>query len=296
MPFGDALAAANLLRSAVATAATPPNPDRSMKKTLLGPLLLAATLVLAACGRSGGDAGSERLTVAATAVPHAEILEVVKPLLAKEGVQLDVRVFNDYVQPNDQVAQKQIDVNYFQTEPYLDAFNRDRGSHLVTIVGVHIEPFGAYSRRFKSLDALPQGAEVAIPNDPSNNSRALILLDKAGVIKLKDPGNALSTQRDIVENPKQLKFRELDSAMLPRVLDQVDLAMINTNYALDAGLNPTQDALVIESKDSPYVNFLVGRPDNKDDPRVQKLAKALTSPEVKAFIEQKYKGAVLPAF
>jgi len=267
-----------------------------MKKTLLGPLLLAATLVLAACGRSGGDAGSERLTVAATAVPHAEILEVVKPLLAKEGVQLDVRVFNDYVQPNDQVAQKQIDVNYFQTEPYLDAFNRDRGSHLVTIVGVHIEPFGAYSRRFKSLDALPQGAEVAIPNDPSNNSRALILLDKAGVIKLKDPGNALSTQRDIVENPKQLKFRELDSAMLPRVLDQVDLAMINTNYALDAGLNPTQDALVIESKDSPYVNFLVGRPDNKDDPRVQKLAKALTSPEVKAFIEQKYKGAVLPAF
>jgi len=267
-----------------------------MKNLLLRPLLLAATFALAACGRSGGDAGGDRLTVAATAVPHAEILEVVKPLLAKEGVQLDVRVFNDYVQPNDQVAQKQIDVNYFQTEPYLDAYNRDRGSQLVTIVGVHIEPFGAYSKRFKSLDALPQGAEVAIPNDPSNNSRALILLDKAGVIKLKDPSNALSTQRDIVENPRQLKFRELDSAMLPRVLDQVDLAMINTNYALDAGLNPTQDALVIESKDSPYVNFLVGRPDNKDDPRVQKLAKALTSAEVKAFIEQKYKGAVLPAF
>ncbi len=267
-----------------------------MKKILFRSALLAATFALAACGRSGGDAGSERLTVAATAVPHAEILEVVKPILEKEGLQLDVRVFNDYVQPNDQVAQKQIDVNYFQTEPYLDAYNRDRGSQLVTIVGVHIEPFGAYSRRYKSLADLPQGAEVAIPNDPSNNSRALILLDKAGVIKLKDPSNALSTQRDIVENPKQLKFRELDSAMLPRVLEQVDLAMINTNYALDAGLNPTQDALVIESKDSPYVNFLVGRPDNKDDPRVQKLAKALTSPEVKAFIEQKYHGAVLPAF
>jgi D-methionine transport system substrate-binding protein len=267
-----------------------------MKKILSRTALLAATFALAACGRSGGDAGSERLTVAATAVPHAEILEVVKPILEKEGLQLEVRVFNDYVQPNDQVAQKQIDVNYFQTEPYLDAYNRDRGSQLVTIVGVHIEPFGAYSRRYKSLADLPQGAEVAIPNDPSNNSRALILLDKAGVIKLKDPSNALSTQRDIVENPKQLKFRELDSAMLPRVLEQVDLAMINTNYALDAGLNPTQDALVIESKDSPYVNFLVGRPDNKDDPRVQKLAKALTSPEVKAFIEQKYHGAVLPAF
>lgn len=259
-------------------------------------LLAAATLALASCGGSGGSSGGDTLTVAATAVPHAEILEVVEPLLAKQGVKLDVRVFNDYVQPNDQVVQKQIDVNYFQTEPYLDAYNRDRKSQLVTVVGVHIEPFGAYSRRFKALAELPNGADVVIPNDPSNNSRALILLDKAGVIKLKDPSNALSSQRDIVENPKQLKFRELDSAMLPRVLDQVDLALINTNYALDAGLNPTRDALAIESKDSPYVNFLVSRPDNKDDPRVQKLAKALTSPEVKAFIEQKYKGAVLPAF
>lgn len=258
-------------------------------------LLAAATLALASCG-GGGSSGGDTLTVAATAVPHAEILEVVEPLLAKDGVKLDVRVFNDYVQPNDQVVQKQIDVNYFQTEPYLDAYNRDRKSQLVTVVGVHIEPFGAYSRRFKSLADLPSGADVVIPNDPSNNSRALILLDKAGVIKLKDPSNALSSQRDIVDNPKQLKFRELDSAMLPRVLDQVDLALINTNYALDAGLNPTRDALAIESKDSPYVNFLVARADNKDDPRVQKLAKALTSPEVKAFIEQKYKGAVLPAF
>jgi D-methionine transport system substrate-binding protein len=267
-----------------------------MNKLPLRLLLVTAVLALAACGTATSGTDNGRLSVAATAVPHAEILEVVKPLLAKQGVTLDVRVFNDYVQPNDQVVQKQIDVNYFQTEPYLDAYNRDRKSDLVTVIGVHIEPFGAYSRRFKSLAELPQGADVAIPNDPSNNSRALILLDKAGVIKLKDPGNALSTQRDILANPKQLKFRELDSAMLPRVLDQVDLALINTNYALDAGLNPTRDALAIESKDSPYVNFLVARTDNKDDPRVQKLAKALTSPEVKAFIERKYHGAVLPAF
>lgn len=267
-----------------------------MKNFLLRSLLLAtSTLALSACGGKPSSSG-DTLSVAATAVPHAEILEVVKPLLEKEGIKLDVRVFNDYVQPNDQVVQKQIDVNYFQTEPYLDAYNRDRKSDLVTVVGVHIEPFGAYSRRYKALAELPQGADVVIPNDPSNNSRALILLDKAGLIKLRDPSNALSTQRDIVENPKGLKFRELDSAMLPRVLDQVDLALINTNYALDAGLNPTQDALAIESKDSPYVNYLVARPDNKDDPRVQKLAKALTRPEVKAFIERKYKGAVLPAF
>lgn len=266
-----------------------------MKTSLFRPLLAAAAvLALAACGKPATD--ESRLVVAATAVPHAEILEVVKPILQKQGVTLDVRVFNDYVQPNDQLVQKQVDANYFQTEPYLDAYNRDRKTRLVTVVGVHIEPFGAYSRRVNSLAELPAGADVVIPNDPSNNSRALILLDKAGVIKLKDPSNALSTQRDIVDNPKQLTFRELDSAMLPRVLDQVDLALINTNYALDAGLDPTRDALAIESKDSPYVNFLVARADNRDDARVQKLAKALTGPEVKAFIEHKYKGAVLPAF
>ncbi|KIP83024.1 MetQ/NlpA family ABC transporter substrate-binding protein [Stenotrophomonas sp. CFBP 13724] len=263
-----------------------------MKKSLL--LSLFAAVALAACGKSGEP--SQKLIVAATAVPHAEILEVVKPMLKEQGVDLDVRVFNDYVQPNDQLVQKQVDVNYFQTEPYLDAYNRDRKSGLVTVAGVHIEPFGAYSRKVKSLDELREGADVVIPNDPSNNSRALILLHNAGVIQLQDPKNALATQRDIIANPKNLKFRELDSAMLPRVLDQVDLALINTNYALDAGLNPTQDALAIESKDSPYVNFLVARQDNKDDPRVQKLAQALTSPQVKEFIAQKYKGAVLPAF
>lgn len=265
-----------------------------MKKTLLLSLFAAVALTLSACGKSGDT--SQKLVVAATAVPHAEILDVVKPILKEQGVELDVRVFNDYVQPNDQLVQKQVDVNYFQTEPYLDAYNRDRKTALVTVAGVHIEPFGAYSRKVKSLDELREGADVVIPNDPSNNSRALILLHNAGVLQLKDPTNALATQRDIIANPKNLKFRELDSAMLPRVLDQVDLALINTNYALDAGLNPTQDALAIESKDSPYVNFLVAREDNKDDPRVQKLAQALTSPQVKEFIAQKYKGAVLPAF
>ena len=263
-----------------------------MKKILL-PLLLAVA-ALSGCGAS--DTASKKLTVAATAVPHAEILEVVKPLLAKEGVELDVRVFNDYVQPNDQVAQKLIDVSYFETEPYLNAYNKSRGTQLTTIVGVHIEPFGAYSRKFKSLNDLPSGADVAIPNDPSNNSRALILLHKAGVIQLRDPTDSLATLRDITSNPKQLKFRELDSAMLPRVLDQVDLALINTNYALDAGLDPTKDALAIEGSDSPYVNFLVGRPDNLKDPRVLKLAAALTSPQVKDFIAKKYRSAVLPAF
>ncbi|MET0332117.1 MAG: MetQ/NlpA family ABC transporter substrate-binding protein [Dyella sp.] len=267
-----------------------------MKKLLSS---LAALLLLAGC--SSHDASDDAtlgqtLTVAATAVPHAQILNVVKPLLAKQGVDLEIKVFADYVQPNVQVAEKSIDVNYFQTKPYLDAFNRERGTHLTIITGVHIEPFGAYSRKYTSIDQLPDGASVTLPNDPSNNSRALLLLAKHGLITLKDPTDQLATLKDITANPKHLKFRELEAAMLPRTLDEVDLALINTNYALAAGLNPTKDALLIEDKDSPYVNYLVGRPDNQNDPRVQKLAKALTSPEVKAFIEQQYHGAVLPAF
>jgi len=254
-------------------------------------------LALAACSPSTPSADQRTaLNVAATAIPHAEILAVVKPILAEEGIELKVRVFSDYVQPNDLVVQGQMDVNYFQTEPYLDAYNRDRGTTLVTLAGIHIEPFGAYSRRYSALDALPDGAEVVIPNDPSNNSRALILLHKNGLITLKDATDALSTQRDIVDNRKHLKFRELDSAMLPRVLDQVDLALINTNYALDAGLDPGKDALAIEGKDSPYVNFLVGLPDKREDARVKALIAALTSETVRSYIQATYHDAVIPAF
>jgi D-methionine transport system substrate-binding protein len=234
--------------------------------------------------------------VAATAIPHAEILKQVKPILAKEGVNLEIKVFADYVQPNTQVAEKNIDLNYFQTKPYLDTFNREHKTDLVIVTGVHIEPFGAYSRKYKSIDQLPNGATVTLPNDPSNQGRALLLLAKNGLITLNDPNNELATPKDIVANPKNLVFKPLEAAMLPRTLDEVDLALINTNYALAAGLNPTKDALLIEDKNSPYVNYLVGRPDNQNDPRVQKLAKALTSPEIKAFIEQKYQGAVLAAF
>jgi len=261
-------------------------------------LFLLSALALAACAppAPSSDTGDASLNVAATAVPHAEILEAVKPMLAEQGITLNVRIFSDYVQPNDLVVQGQMDVNYFQTEPYLDAYNRDRGTNLVTLAGIHIEPFAAYSQRYSSLDALPDGADVVIPNDPSNNSRALILLHHHGLITLKDPNNALSTLHDIVDNPKHLNFRELDAAMLPRVLDQVDLALINTNYALDAGLNPREDALAMEDKDSPYVNFLVGLADKREDARVQALIQALTSETVRMYIQASYHDAVLPAF
>ncbi len=260
-----------------------------MKKVLLFTALAAALT-------AGFAQANEKLVVAATPVPHAEILELIKPTLAKEGVDLQIKVFTDYVQPNVQVAEKRLDANYFQTLPYLENFNKGKGTNLVTVIGVHVEPFGAYSKKITKIEDLKDGATVAIPNEGSNSGRALLLLQKNGVITLKDPTNALSTPKDIASNPKHLKFRELESALLPRMLDQVDLALINTNYALEAGLNPAKDALIIEDAKSPYVNFLVARPDNKDSDAIQKLAKALTSPEVKAFIEKKYGGAVLPAF
>ena len=239
---------------------------------------------------------AETLTVAASPVPHAEILEFVKPALAKQGVDLKVKVFTDYIQPNVQVAEKRLDANFFQHQPYLDEFNKAKGTKLVSVAGVHLEPLGAYSNKFKKLDELPGGANVVIPNDATNGGRALLLLDKAGLIKLKDSTNILSTIKDITENPKDLKFRELEAATIPRVLTQVDLALINTNYAIEAKLNPKADALFIEGDDSPYVNILVARPDNKDSDALKKLVGALHSPEVKAFINEKYKGAVIPAF
>ncbi|MFZ5961254.1 MetQ/NlpA family ABC transporter substrate-binding protein [Pseudomonas knackmussii] len=259
-----------------------------MKKLLL--------LTAIAAAFSASAFANEKLVVAATPIPHAEILELIKPTLAKEGVDLEVKVFTDYVQPNVQVAEKHLDANYFQTKPYLDNFNKGKGTHLVTVTGVHVEPFGGYSKKYKSLSELPDGATVALPNEGSNSGRALILLQKAGLIKLKDPSNALATPKDIAENPKHLKFKELESALLPRVLDQVDLDLINTNYALEAKLNPVKDALVLEDRNSPYVNYLVARPDNKDSDALKKLAAALNSPEVKTFIEKKYDGAVVPAF
>lgn len=238
----------------------------------------------------------ETLTVAASAVPHAEILEFVKPTLAKEGVDLKIKVFTDYVQPNVQVAEKRMDANFFQHQPYLDEFNKGKGTDLVSVAKVHVEPFGAYSDKIKNLNDLPDGANVALPNDATNEGRALLLLAKAGLITLKDPKSILATPKDVLQNPKNLKFRELEAATLPRVLTQVDLALINTNYALGAKLDPTKDALIIEGAESPYANILVTTQANKDSDAIKKLVAALNSPEVKAFITEKYKGAVVPAF
>lgn len=288
-----------------------------MKKWTLSFLTLALVLVLAACGNNnaknnaannsqsseGNAAQTEvetpaepvKLVVGAT-VPHADILKFIAPKLKEEGVELEVVEFTDYVQPNVQVFEKQLDANYFQHQPYLDDQNKQNNFDLVSVVGVHVEPFGAYSKKYKSVDEIVDGAKVAIPNDATNGGRALLLLEKQGLIKLKDGAGITATKADIVENPKNLKIIESEAAMLPRQLEEVDFALINTNYAIEAGLNPIKDALFIEDKDSPYTNILVARPDNKDSDAIQKLAKALTSEDVRTFINDTYAGALVPVF
>ncbi len=257
---------------------------------------IALSVVSVSLALGLGLAHAQKLSVAATPVPHAELLEFVKPALAKEGVELDIKVFTDYVQPNRQVWDGAIDANFFQHKPYMDSFNKEHKTELVSVGLVHVEPFGAYSSKIKRLADLKNGAQVALPNDPSNGARALLLLQKEGLIKLKDPTNILATSRDIVENPRNLRFREIEAANLPRVLPDVDLALINTNYALQAGLNPARDALFIEGVESPYANLIAVKAANVNSPVVKKLVQALNSDATRKFIQDKYQGAIVPAF
>ena len=258
--------------------------------------LLTGFVVALAFSAQASISQAATLKVAATAVPHAEILEFLKPSLAKQGVTLDVKVFTDYVQPNVQVNEGRLDANFFQHQPYLTEFNKSRGTQLVSVAGVHVEPFGAYSSKHKDLAKLPKRAQIALPNDATNGGRALLLLQTAGLIKLNPEAGITATPRDIIENPKNLRFRELEAATLPRILGQVDLALINTNYALEAGLNPAKDALVIEGSDSPYVNILVVKEGKEQNPEIVKLVAALKTKEVSDFIKTKYKGAVAPIY
>lgn len=237
---------------------------------------------------------NEQLSVAATPVPAAEILEFMTAQMAEQGVDLKVHVFTDFIQPNQQVAEKQIDMNCFQHKPHLDSFNNNEGQNLVPQGYTYILPLGAYSNKIKSIDDLQNGASVAIPSDTTNGARALLLLQKAGLITLKDPDNLFATSRDIADNPKKLKFVELEAATIPRVLSDVDLAVINTNYALDANLNPKEDSLFMEDTDSPYANLCASRVDNQDSEAIQKLNAAWQSPATLKFIEDTYQGTVIP--
>ncbi|GAA2414025.1 MetQ/NlpA family ABC transporter substrate-binding protein [Streptomyces coeruleofuscus] len=260
----------------------------------------ALTLGLSACG-AGKDASdtSGPLIVAASPVPHGEILNFVKDNLAKkEGLDLEVKEFTDYTSQNPATQDGSVGANYFQNKPYLDDYNKKNGTDIVPVVTVHLEPLGLYSRKAEKADDLKSGATVAVPNDTVNEARALKLLAAHGLITLKDGAGNEATPSDITKNPKNLKFKELEAAQTPRSLDDVDAAVVNGNYAIESDLEPSKDALVLESpKNNPYGNFLAVKKGQENDPRVKKLAKLLTSPEVKKFIQDKYAdGSVLASF
>lgn len=265
-------------------------------------LCAAAALALTGCGDDAAKAPAQKaaaaetvITVGATPVPHADILNFIVPEMKKQGVTLKVIEFSDYVKPNMALADKEIDANFFQHKPYLDSFAKERNLQLSSLVSVHIEPMGVYSKKVKDIKSVPENARIAIPNDPTNGGRALRVLSDAGLFQLKDGVGVNGTPADIVDNVKKIKILEMEAAVLPRTLDDVDLAVINSNFAMSVGLNPMKDSLFTESKDSPYANVVAIRTgDNREG--LAKLKTVITSEGVRQFIIDKYKGSVVPAF
>lgn len=281
-----------------------------MKKKLLAGVLtftLAAAL-LVGCGGSGSSTSegsseaasgdSKTITVAASATPHAEILEEAKKILADQGYDLEVTIFDDYVQPNNVVESGEFDANYFQHIPYLDSFNEENGTHLVNAGGIHYEPFGIYPGTKKSLDDLAEGDTIAVPNDTTNEARALLLLQDNGIIKLKADAGITATILDIEENPKNIEFVEVEAASVSKQLDSVAFGILNGNYALQAGLSAAKDALAYEEADSlaakTYVNIIAAKEGNESSDKITALVNVLKSDEIVKFINEKYEGAVIP--
>ncbi|QEU95620.1 MetQ/NlpA family ABC transporter substrate-binding protein [Streptomyces kanamyceticus] len=260
---------------------------------------LALALGLTACG-AGSDSGSggsgDKLVVGATPTPAGEVLAYVQKNLAKKaGLDLQITEFTDYVTPNTALQEGSLDANLYQHTPYLTDFNKSKKTDLVPVTEVYLPPMGVYAKKTKDVADLPAGATVGVPSDTTNEGRALQLLAAKGVIGLKKGVGGTATPEDITSNPKKLTVKPIDPAQLPRSLDDLDAAVINNNYALDAGLSPKKDAILLESaKGNPYNNILAAKKGDEDDPRIKKLAKLLTSPEVKKFIEDTYKGSVLP--
>ena len=273
------------------------------KKTIIASVAaLALTGFITGCGDekkaaapAPKDSRAVTLKVGVSPVPHAEILGAVKDKLAKEGINVEIIEFTDYVQPNLALNDKNLDANYFQHKPYLDEFARSRNLKLVSAGAIHLEPMSIFSKKIKDLKDLPDGARVAIPNDPTNGGRALLVLQSAGLIKLRGGAPITATPQDITENKKNLQFSELEAPQLPRSLEDADISVININFALEAKLNP-KDAIFTESSDSPYANIVAVREGDENRPEIKKLIEALTSQESKDFIEKKYNGAIKAAF
>lgn len=264
-------------------------------------LVVSAALALTGCdkaqeSKTNAPTASKTVTlkVAATPVPHGEILKFIEPQLKKDGVELKIVEFTDFISPNTALDDKSVDANYYQHIPFLENSMAQKGYKFAVAAPIHILPMAAYSKKIKSMNDVPQGATITIPNDPSNGGRALLLLEKAKVLKLKDGVGVKATTLDIIENPKGVKIKEVEAAQVPRTLDDVDVAVANSNYAIGVGLNPLKDSIIIEEKDSPYAVVVATRAGDEKKPEVQKLVKALKSEEVKKFMLDKYKGSVVP--
>ncbi|MGI5174265.1 MetQ/NlpA family ABC transporter substrate-binding protein [Treponema sp. OMZ 840] len=259
--------------------------------------IFAAIAVLALFVSCTKQKDEKVLKVGATPEPHAEMLKLVVEDLAAQGIKLEVIEFTDYVTPNEALESGQIDANFFQHLPYMESFNKEKGFHLVNAGGIHIEPIALYSKKISALSDIPAGAVIAIPNDPTNEGRALLLLQSAGLITLNASAGITATPQDIAENAKKLKFREIEAASLPRVLPDVDAAVINGNYAIPAGLRASKDGLVVEGADSPYVNIITVKAGNEKDARIKALVQALCSAKIADFIEKRYPdGEVVKVF
>ena len=262
-----------------------------MKKIIVIALVAILSVVsVFAQAATETQSSTTKIVVGATPEPHAALLSLVVDDLAAQGITLEIKEFTDYVTPNDAVEYGEIDANYFQHIPYLESFNTEHGYHLVNAGGIHVEPIALYSSKYSSLSDLPNGAVIAIPNDPTNEGRALLLLQSAGLIKLRADAGLEAIPLDITENPKNFKFSEIEAATLPRVLSDVDAAIINGNYAIPAGLVATRDGLFVEGADSPYVNVIAVKEGNENNPAIKALIEALKSDEVAAFVAEKYKN------
>lgn len=268
-----------------------------MKKKIVVLTFVTALLgtILVGCGNGSND---KTIKVAASAVPHAEILEVAKPLLEEKGYQLEVTEFSDYIQPNKVVESKEFDANFFQHIPYLESFNEEQGTHLVNAGGIHYEPLGIYGGKETDLSNIPDKAVIAVPNDPTNEARALLLLQANGLLTLAEGVGINATIYDIVDNPHNIEFLELESAQVPRTLPEVAFGVLNGNYAMQAGLNAKEDALAYETSDSDaaqtYVNVIAVREGNENKDKIKALVEVLKSDEIKDFINEKYQGSVVP--
>lgn len=266
-----------------------------MKKRFLLKLL-AVSAFAASLGTASMATEPVTIKIGASPVPAGDILNFVKPKLAEKGINLKVIEFSDYIQPNLALSDKEIDANFFQHKPFMDKFAADRGLKLHAMPGIFIAPIALYSNKIKDVKEIKKGDRITIPNDPTNGGRALQLLASAGLLKLKDNVGHSASIEDIVENPLKLKIIEVEAATLPRTLDDVKASVINQTYALSSGLNPVKDAIIIESKDSPYANIVAVREGDQNRPEILELNNTLRTPEVKAFILDHFKGSLIPSF